>query len=62
MAKEEERQIQKMIKHVNKRRGGPPSKAYLEAYPGDEVYIEHLKQRFNLIFKVPKTLSGQSRS
>ena len=48
-----------MIKHVQKRRGGPPSKAYLDAYPGNDHYVEHLKLRFNLIFKVPAAIPSE---
>ena len=62
LAKEEERQIAAMIKHVNKRRGGPPSRAYLESYPGDQIYIEHLRKRFDLIFCEPKLLPCQESS
>ena len=50
MAKKEEEQIEKFVKFAQKSTGGPPSKAYIDAYPGNKAYIDHLKERFDFVF------------
>lgn len=41
---------------TEKRRMGPPTKKFLDAYPGDEVIIDMLKTKYGFEYEQPRKL------
>lgn len=58
IVKEELEMIKSMLefKRKTERRGGMPTKKFMDRYPGDEAYKEHLQEKYGFEFVLPRKI------